>query len=57
MWIVKLIKIKCLIKKKIFSNSFESNVVKILLGNYIFFFLFNWCDNFICLVDVVGSYI
>lgn len=46
-------------KKKIFSNSFESNVVKILLGNYIFFlyFLFNWCDNFICLVDVVGSYI
>lgn len=41
------------------SNSSESYVVKILLGNYIFifYFLFNWCDNSICLVDAAGSHI
>lgn len=32
---------------------------KFLLGNYIsyIYFLFNWCDNSICLVDAAGSHI
>lgn len=58
MWTAKLIKTKCLIKK-IPSDSSESNVVNIFTGklHFLYLFLFNWCDNSICLVDAAGSHI